>query len=130
MAGKLQKSNKKKEQVKKIKLTGDWLYFCPQEITIRKLYEVFTDKAELWEDAGVIEISMNETGLFDIESTEIHPKDEIILQFADEQGAKCVFLATFAPDEYENAQVVMQQILEKFGGVFCADTEDFQPQYR
>ena len=35
------------------KIIGDWLYFCPEEITIRGLYEIFAaqDDVEIWEDA-------------------------------------------------------------------------------
>ena len=52
------------------------------------------------------------------------------LQFAEELGAKGVFLVTFSPEAYENAKVVMKQILDKFGGLFCGDTEDFMPQIK
>lgn len=109
---------------------GDWLYFCPQEITVRQLYELFTerDDVEIWEEAGVLEIPMDEKSSFDVEEAEIHPKDEITKQFADKQGAKCVFLATFMPEDYDKAEPIMKQILEKFGGLFCGDTEDFIPQ--
>ena len=112
------------------KKIGDWLYFCPQEITVRQLYEIFTERAdvEIWEEAGVLEIPMDEKSSFDVEEAQIHPKDEITKRFAEEQGAKSVFLATFAPEDYDKAEQVMKQILEKFDGLFCGDTEDFMPQ--
>jgi len=111
---------------------GDWLYFCPTEITVRNLYDIFIDRedVEIWEEAGVLEIPMDEKSSFDVEAAQIHPKDEITKQFADEQGAKCVFLATFMPEDYDKAEQIMKQILEKFGGLFCGDTEDFMPQMR
>lgn len=126
MTGKTQKSKSQKQ------VQGDWLYFCPQEITVRGLYEIFAerDDVEIWEDAGVLEIPMGEKSSFDVETAQIHPKDEITQKFADEQGAKCVFLATFMPENYEAAEVIMKQILGKFGGLFCGDTEDFMPQLR
>ncbi|MBQ8280119.1 MAG: hypothetical protein IJZ23_09790 [Roseburia sp.] len=111
---------------------GDWLYFCPEEITVRDLYEVFAgqDDVEIWEEAGVLEIPLGEKSSFDVETAQIHPKDEITRQFANEQGAKCVFLATFIPEDYDKAEQIMKQILGKFGGLFCGDTEDFMPQKR
>lgn len=114
------------------KMTGDWLYFCPEEITVRGLYEIFAGQegVEIWEEAGVLEIPMDEKSSFDVEWAEIHPKDEITGQFAKEQNAKTVFLVTFMPEDYEKAEVIMQRILEKLGGVFCGDTEDFMPQIR
>lgn len=114
------------------KKVGDWLYFCPEEITVRNIYDIFAerDDVEIWEDAGVLEIPMGEKSSFDMETAEIHPKDEITRSFADEQGAKCVFLVTFMPEDYEAAEQIMKQILGKFGGLFCGDTEDFMPQVR
>ena len=111
---------------------GDWLYFCQEEISIRSLYEIFAgnDDVEIWEEAGVLEIPLGEKSSFDVETAQIHPKDEITLQFAEEQAAKSVFLATFSPEDYENAKKIMKQILDKFGGLFCGDTEDFMPQMR
>ena len=135
MAGKKVKIKKMETQKSEMKkpqkqVTGDWLYFCSEEVTVRTICEIFNDseRAELWEEAGVLEISLGEKGSFDIETTEIHPKDEVTLQFAKEQGAEKVFLVTFPPEEYNEAKVLMKQILEKLGGIFCGDTEDFMPQ--
>lgn len=121
----------KKMQVKN-QITGDWLYFCPKEITVRDIYEVFADvvETEIWEEAGVLELSLGEKSTLDIETAQIHPKDEITQSFAKEQGAKSVFLATFMPEDYSLAEPMMQQMLEKFGGIFCGDTEDFTPIIR
>lgn len=111
--------------------TGDWLYFCSGEIGIRALYEVLKDsyEAEIWEEAGVLEIVLGEKSSFDIEQAKIHPKDEITQQFAKEQGANSVFLVTFLPENYELAEQIMKLLVEKFGGLFCGDTEDFTPQF-
>ena len=117
-----------KMQIKN-QITGDWLYFCPEEISVRDIYEVFADTvdAEIWEEAGVLELLLTEKSTLDIETAQIHPKDEITQNFAKEQGAKCVFLATFLPEDYLQAEQMMRQLLEKFGGIFCGDTEDFTP---
>lgn len=112
------------------KKIGEWLYFCPKEITVRDLYEALEadNKVEIWEAAGILEVMLDEKSSFDVETTQIHPKDEITQSFAAEQGAKCVFLITFVPEDYEKAERIMKQILSSFGGVFCGDTEDFMPQ--
>lgn len=111
---------------------GEWLFFCPEEIGVRELYDVVAAdyETEIWEDAGVLEIVIGEKSSFDVESAQIHPKDEITGQFAKEQGAKCVFLATFAPEDDKAAEKIMKQILGRFGGIFCGDTEDFMPQVK
>lgn len=113
-------------------MTGDWLYFCPKEVGVRELYEILKDsyEAEIWEEAGVLEIVLGEKSSFDVEQAKIHPKDEITQQFANEQGASSVFLATFAPEQYKLAEGIMKLLVEKFGGLFCGDTEDFMPRFR
>lgn len=113
-------------------MTGEWLYFAPQELTVRELYELLAEKerVEIWEEAGVLEVALGEDDTFDIESAQIHPKDEITRQFAAKQGAESVFLITFLPNDYEQAEPIMKQILGRFGGVFCGDTQDFMPQIR
>ena len=117
---------------KKMQMTGDWLYFCKEEIGVRALFEVLKDsyEAEIWEEAGVLEIVLGEKSSFDIEQVKIHPKDGITQQFAKEQGASCVFLATFMPENYDEAERIMKLLLERFGGLFCGDTEDFMPKIR
>ena len=130
---KMKKTETKKPE-KKIQnqVTGEWLYFCPLEATVKTICEIFsnTDNVELWEEAGVLEISLGEKGSFDVETTQIHPKDEVTLQFAEELGTKSVFLVTFSPEDYEDAKMIMRQILDTFGGLFCGDTEDFMPQVK
>lgn len=111
---------------------GDWLYFCPEEISVRDLYEIFAerDDVEIWEEAGVLEIPIGVKSSLDVEAAQVHPKDEITQHFAKEQRAKRVFLVTFMPEDYQQAETVMKQILGKFGGLCCGDTEDFMPQLR
>ena len=44
-----------------------------------------------------------------------------------EHQVKTVFLVTFKPETYEEAKKVMRRIMDKTGGFFCGDTEDFTP---
>lgn len=130
------KERKTKAQSQKINpvtcQTGNWLYFCPTEQTIRGIYEILKEQneTEIWEEAGVMEVLLGEKSSLDIETAEIYPEDEVTQAFAKEQGANSVFLITFVPEDYELAKKVMKQILEQFGGIFCGDTEDFMPQVR
>ncbi len=59
---------------------------------------------EIWEDAGVLEIGMSEGASVDIETAQIHPKDELTASFAAEHQVKTVFLVTFKPETYEEAK--------------------------
>ena len=65
------KRQSKPEKIKKEKSTapGEWLYFAPANVTVRSIYEVLTDdyEVEIWEDAGVLEIGLNDGATLDIE---------------------------------------------------------------
>ena len=90
---------KAKKASEVIKVPGDWLYMTPQEIGVRQIYEAFGEQdgyeLEIWEDAGVLEIGMSEGASVDIETAQIHPKDEVTASFAAEHQVKTVFLVTF-----------------------------------
>ena len=105
----------------------------PQEIGVRQIYEAFEEQdgyeLEIWEDAGVLEIGMSEGASVDIETAQIHPKDEVTASFAAKHQVKTVFLVTFKPETYEEAKKVMRRIMDKTGGFFCGDTEDFTPMF-
>ena len=122
---------KAKKASEVIKVPGDWLYMTPQEIGVRQIYEAFGEQdgyeLEIWEDAGVLEILLKEKSSMDVEMASIHPKDTITQQFANAHQVKTVFLVTFQPDDYEDAERVMKTVTGKLGGFFCGDTEDFTP---
>lgn len=118
------KRQSKPEKIKKEKSTapGEWLYFAPANVTVRSIYEV-----EIWEDAGVLEIGLNDGATLDIEWTKIPAKDEITAAFAKQHGCENVFLVTLKPEEFETAKKAMNKIAASLGGLFCGDTEDFTP---
>ena len=110
---------------------GEWLYMCPKELNVLEIRQSFGADSnydiEVWDEAGVLEISMAEKSSFDMEATEIHSKDEITKAFANERGVKSVFLVTFQTEDYDEAEKIMQIICDACGGFFCGDTENFMP---
>ena len=111
-------------------IPGDWLYMTSEDVNIRQLKNTLEEasyEVEIWEDAGVLEILLKEKSSMDVELASIHPKDTITQQFANAPQVKTVFLVTFQPDDYEDAEGVMKTVTGKLGGFFCGDTEDFTP---
>lgn len=115
---------------------GDWLYFTPEEVSARQIMEAVlageaegAENVEIWEEIGVLEIALPSGHSVDFEAATIHPKDEITKAFAEEKGAKTVFLVTFLPEDYKEATEIMDKVIAKTGGFFCGDTEDFTPVY-
>lgn len=128
------KISKKQKQVKKESpaVPGEWLYLAPEGVTVRGIAGAIRkkDAIELWEEAGVLEIELGERSSFDMEHATIHPKDAFTRSFVEENGCTEVYLVTFAPENYDGAKEIMQQILDGCGGLFCGDTEDFAPVIR
>ena len=67
--------------------------FCTCKCDGASIYEVLTDdyEVEIWEDAGVLEIGLNDGATLDIEWTKIPAKDEITAAFASNMAVKMYF---------------------------------------
>ena len=100
-----------------------------EELSLRKIYELFEEKqtAEYWEAAGVLEISLPESGTLDMEDLEGTLGDEEGDAYLKENEIHAVAAVTIRPEDYEKAKEVMLYIIEKLGGYFCGDTADFTP---
>ena len=151
-------SMKNKSKLKKIKannsstrakVSGDWLYLSKQILSVRDLYQAIpdTNNCEIWEEAGILEISIGEKSSIDIEayiSLSLDSDtsealdaaqlpslgDEIGDNFLQAYDTKSLFYVSFNPENYELAKAVMEAIVKNIGGLFCADTEDFMPQIK
>ena len=111
------------------KMPGEWLYLNKEELSLRNIYELFTEEeaAEYWEAAGVLEISLPESGTLDMEDLEGTLGDEEGDAYLKENEIHTVAAVTIRPEDYEKAKAVMLCIIEKLGGYFCGDTADFTP---
>ena len=111
------------------KVPGEWLYLNKEELPLRKIYELFNEAqtAEYWEAAGVLEISLPESGTLDMEDLEGTLGDDEGDAYLFQNGIHTVFAATIRPEDYEKAKEIMLFITKKCGGYFCADTADFKP---
>lgn len=111
---------------------AEWLYLIPAEVSLRQIYESLDGsrrawKAELWEEAGVLEIAVPQAGSVDMEAMECSLGDEAGDAFLAEHGIRTAFAVTIVPEEYEKAREVMAAVVAATGGFFCGDTDDFQP---
>ena len=116
------------------KVPPEWLYLSPEPVTLRRIYEIFEKdmlwKAELWEAAEVLEITIPDAGSLDMERMDMELWDEAGKEYLEAQKIRTVFAVTIRPESYEEARAVMEKIMEHAGGYFCGDTEDFQPMVR
>ena len=121
--------SKQDKKLAVLKMPGEWLYLNKEELPLRKIYELFNEAqtAEYWEAAGVLEISLPESGTLDMEDLEGTLGDDEGDAYLLQNGIHTVFAATIRPEDYEKAKEIMLFITQKRGGYFCADTADFKP---
>lgn len=128
------KSKLKKIKEKKpspIKLPSQWLFVAKEEVTARDVKNSLEDydgiELEIWDAAGIVEVVLSDGKSIDFEQTEVDLGDDYSNAFLAKQQAKALFYVTIHPDSAELVQPVMKHVLAKIPGVFCGDTDDFEP---
>ena len=107
------------------KMPGEWLYLNKEELPLRKIYELFKEEqtAEYWEAAGVLEISLPESGTLDMEDLEGTLGDDEGDAYLLQNGIHTVFAATIRPEDYEKAKEIMLTNNLKFDDIFMHTAE-------
>lgn len=107
----------------------DWLYMCEKELELVALKERLEGEysVEYWEEAGVLEVELNEEATVDFETVALNRADDVTKDFMETKGIKTVFLVSIRPEHFEASKIVMEKITGTEGGFFCGDTADFTP---
>lgn len=121
---------KKRTNEKKAAVPCEWLYLNREEVTIRQLQSALEEQlpgaAEVWEAAGVIEVSLPGGTSLDLEAL---GEDEIAdCDFTAGNQIKTAYAAVWCEEAYPEAEPVMRAVAERLGGFFCANTEAFEPR--
>ncbi len=121
-----------KKKKKGPKITGPlgWYFMNEKEITVSHIKDVLDPDQydiEIWKEARVLEIGIEDKLSMDIEQLDTDLKDEYSNQYLEKHHIASVFYISFRPDAYEKCQGLMQEILKGLGGRICGDTEDFTP---
>ena len=116
------------------RVPAQWLYLLPSKTDIRRIKDALGDfpgtDIEIWEEAGVLEITLSDKTTIDLEETACDLGDEESNRFLKDQNAETLLYVTITPASYALAEPVMKAAVRKLGGLFCGDTNDFQPQIR
>ena len=130
----MKKKIHKVKQKETPRILCEWLYLSTGEPALRRLYKYLLEEkdqdAQLWEEAGVLEIGLTEDSSMDVEVLPEAEWDEALTAYAGEQQADQVYTVIFTETDQAEAQMVMKELAEKAGGVFCKDTEDFLPEIK
>lgn len=107
-----------------------WYYMATSDITVEDLKAAVASDdydIEIWKEAGVLEVGIEEKASMDFEACELDLRDEYSNQFLKEHEVKALFFVTLPPIAFEKCEKVMRKIISANGGFFCADTDDFTP---
>lgn len=125
------KKIKQKKQVQQATVPAEWLYMNDAVIDFEAIKEAFSGEervnVQIWEEAGVAELEIADAKSIDLERSKVDLGDEYSNAFLAEHQVQTLFLVTISPGDFTNSKPVMEFMVQKLGGFFCGDTEDFTP---
>ncbi len=126
-------SNKNKKQIKEY---SDLFYMACQNLEIRQLYncieqslseETIKNDVQLWEAAGVMEISLSEESGIDIEYLDGGFGAEEDLQFLEKNMVQSIYSIKSEKKNVNMVIKIFEPVLQELGGFICSDTDNFMP---
>jgi hypothetical protein len=126
----IDKKNNQKNIDKSVQ--NEWFYMSPMEVNASMIAELSREvnfgETELWDELNILEIVLSDKGSVDFEPQRYDFQDEEDLAFVNDRGIKTIFAITFSKCSLEDFRPFAQNLLNKWEGVFCADTLDFNPR--
>lgn len=111
----------------------DWFYMSPVELSVGEIADYLRDsgydEVDLWEDMGVLQVEIPQNASIDFEILATPFTDPSDKAFVKNRNIKQIYTVTLEKGTFEGLKEVMCKILDKWEGLFCADTTDFKPAY-
>lgn len=122
---------KNKKSAPQVSFPRYWYYMADRAIDVEDIKNALDSESygiEIWKEAGVLEVEIEEKASIDLEECDPDLKDDYSNRFLQEHKVKTLFFVTVPTIEFAKSEAVMKKIVAVCGGIFCADTEDFMPQ--
>lgn len=107
----------------------DWFYMNESDLSVRSLYhciqEYAGDDIEIWEELGVIEVTLSEETTLDFERLKPFFQDQEDNEFLKTHNVHTMYLVSFPENEKARVTSIMKQIIKECRGFFVEDTPDF-----
>lgn len=111
----------------------DLLYMTPKAIHAKDIADLFSDgngpTVELWEEFNVLELVLPSQNSIDFEAIDPHFKDPSDLSFVKNRNIHTIFSINMCEEDLPDGIAYFDQLIDKFSGFVCADSEDFTPVY-
>ncbi len=111
----------------------DLLFMTPNKITAKDIASLFGGTygltIELWAEMDVLELILPNQNSIDFEPVDISFKDPSDAAFVKNRGISTIYSINLCRDDIPEATPYFEQLVNKYSGFVCADTEDFSPVY-
>jgi hypothetical protein len=111
----------------------DLLYMTPNVIHAKDIADLFTSETglaiELWEDFNVLELVPPNQNSIDFEAIDPNFKDPSDLSFVRNRSIQTIFAINLCEEDLPTMTEYFNQLVDKFSGFVCADSDDFTPVY-
>ena len=111
----------------------DLFYMTPNVIRAKDIADLFSAKTgvtvELWEEMNVLEVVLSNQNSVDFEAIDPDFKDPSDHAFVKNRGIQTIFAINMTEEDLPVMTEYFNQMVNKFSGFVCADSEDFSPVY-
>lgn len=118
---------------KAVKIYLNLFYMTPSEVCAKDIAESFQAEKglviELWEAMNVLELVLSNQNSIDFEPVEASFRDPSDASFIENRHIKTIFGITLCDTDLTLAIPYFEQIVDKFGGFVCTDSDNFNPIY-
>ena len=126
-------ANKKKPSKEPAKQYIDLFYMTPGQVSAADIAELLGNSGditvELWAEMNVMELLLPNGNALDLEAIEADFRDPSDSAFIKNRDIQTVFAITMCEEDLPLVTPYFEQLVDKFSGFVCADSEDFSPVY-
>lgn len=139
----MNKKNGKKNEKQKSKLSTmlaqkpkvmELLYMAERKVSVKELEEALTgvelEEVHIWPEIGIMEITLKDKEVVDVETMDGFMNDEEDLKFMEEHNIVSVYAITVNETAFEGVRKCVETWASAFGGFLCTDSDDFLPIYQ
>lgn len=124
---------KKNIPVKAEKKYIELLYMTPQMLEAKDIADLFRSNleltVELWNEMSVIELVLNNQNSVDLEAIDADFKSPSDAAFVKNRAIKTIYAISLNEADLPVVTSYFEQLVTKYSGFVCADSEDFTPVY-
>lgn len=130
MANKKSKSNPIRKEAKSYM---DLFYMTPTTINAKDIARTLEANSpisvQLWEEMNIVELELPNQNAVDFELIEISFQNPSDAAFVKNRNINTIFAISMVTSDLDTVIPYFEQLVHKYSGFVCADSEDFTPVY-